>query len=128
VRKVVRKLKLRQTVALPPNLVWFLMGVDQMIRERHDSVVSESDDLIQGKRAVGGLVRKGRPDFYFTYFPDKRGIRNKWQLTLNRRTISDIARAKRKSLRLWACRSPRCGWKFTDSKDTCFYCDYEDAV
>ena len=125
-RREVPKKKVRQQVELPPYLVQFFAEVHQLVLAGDEAATTSSDDLIQADRAYGGLMRDGGADYQFVYFPDKRGVRNKWEFTLSSRAIRDIASGKRTALTLWACASPECGCKFSDPKETCFYCDYEE--
>jgi hypothetical protein len=126
-RREVPKKKVRQQVALPPYLVQFLTEVHQLILAGDKSATTSSDDLIQADRAYGGLVNDGGFDYQFVYFPDKRGVRNKWEFTLSSSAIKEIADGKRTALTLWACPAPDCGCKFTGPEETCFHCDYEEA-
>lgn len=125
-RREVPKKKVRQKVKLPPYLVQFFTEVHAMILAFEEATTTSSDDLIQADRAYGGLIKDGGSDYQFVYFPDKRGVRNKWEFTLNRTSIGEIARGKRTALTLWACSSLKCGCKFSDPAETCFHCDYED--
>ena len=125
-RREVPKKKVRQQVELPPYLVQFFTEVHQLILAGDEAAMTSSDDLIQADRACGGLIRDGGSDYQFVYFPDKRGVRNKWEFTLSSRAIREIAGGNRAALTLWACPSPKCGCKFSDPKETCFYCDYEE--
>jgi hypothetical protein len=127
-RTLRRKPKARKRVQIPADLAWFLIGVYQLIVERDDRVRIPSDDLIQWKRVYGGLNSKGGSTYSFVYFPDKRGNRNKWYISLNRTGIASISRGKRKFLTLWACKTSGCNMKFSRSTDTCFYCDWVDAA
>ena len=111
---------------MPAYLVKFFTEVQQLILAKNEAATTSSDDLIQADRAYGGLIADGGSDYQFVYFPDKRGVRNKWEFTLSSRAIREIADGKRTALALWACPSPKCGCKFSDPKETCFYCDYED--
>jgi len=125
-RREVPKKKIRQRVELPPYLVQFFTEVHQLILAGDEAATMSSDDLIQADRACGGLIKDGGSDYQFVYFPDKRGVENKWEFSVSSKTIREIAGGKRTALTLWACPSPKCGCKFSDPGETCFHCDYED--
>jgi len=124
-REVPRKI-VRQQVQLPSDLIQFLTEVNQLIITGDTAATSSSGDLIQADRAYGGLIEDGGSEYQFVYFPDKRGVRKKWEFSVGRNTIGEIAGGKRTALASWACSSSKCGCKFSEPKATCFYCDYED--
>ena len=119
--------KTSETVKIPQDLSSFLSDVHQLITEGNEAATTESDDLLQCESAVGGLEDARTGIFTFTYFSDEHGTRNKWELALSEPEIDKIAKGKVTELKLWACRSPACGCKFSTEGGSCFYCDWVDA-
>lgn len=119
-----RRPKYPETVEIPENLSSFLAEVHQMILDNHEETAIESDDLLQCEFAYGGLKDSQTGIYSFTYFPDEKGVRNKWEFALNKPEMEQIANGEIKELKLWACKDSGCGCKFSAENDSCFYCDW----
>lgn len=117
--------KAKRGVQVPDDLVTFLCEVHALIQADDDAATIESDDLLQCEIAYGGLIETGGSQYGFTYFPEK-GTRQKWQLELDAGEIANIAEGSITSFSLWGCQTEDCRCLFTDSDETCFYCDYVD--
>jgi len=119
------KSKIADEVRISKNLVQFFREVHQLIEERHELVTTSSDDLIQAEFAYGGLMEDGGDRFSFTYFAGE-GTEPSWDFDLSASDIAAIATGKQKTLRLWRCHTPGCGYRFGTADATCIDCDYTD--
>lgn len=117
-----------EKVLIPADLLAFLKEMHRMIVAGEEEATIESDDLIQCETAYAGLIEEGRSEFGITYFPNhtSKGIRDKWELVLNKEEIANIADGLSNSLQLWSFRSEECGCRFTVADETCFYCDWKE--
>lgn len=79
-----------EKLAVPEELRVFLIDVDRRIEEGDEATTIPSDDLLQCKNAVGGLVA-GQGRFSFVYFPE-RDSSVRWKFTLLPAEIKEISR------------------------------------
>jgi hypothetical protein len=119
------KPKIADEVRIPKNLLQFFREVHQLIQQGHELVTTSSDDLIQAEFAYGGLMEDGRDRFSFTFFPNE-GTEPSWEFELSSSDIAAVVKGRQKTLRLWRCRTPDCGYRFRSADDTCIDCDYID--
>lgn len=103
-------------LAIPEELAEFLDDVHRRIVEGDDATMVPSDDLLQCDVACGGLDRKGRGRFTFTYVA---GDRCRWQFSLTPAQLEVIGAMR--TLPLFACPTCQCAFSIADA--TCRCCD-----
>ncbi|HEX8246588.1 MAG TPA: hypothetical protein VF599_00260 [Pyrinomonadaceae bacterium] len=130
-----RKLKIREKVIIPGNLVLFLTAAQREIIAGDEPAIIESDDLLQYEEydcAYGGLIDSKTGEYGFRYFPDEydkdEQRENTWDINLNKADIERIVTGETTELSLWACLEDSCGCKFPSADASCFYCDWVEQT
>jgi hypothetical protein len=128
VRRLNVQPKEHRLVPIPDDLREGMLEVHQLLKEAewNPEIDLDYDDAIQVNGLCGGRCLKGKRPFAFTFYPENGGERDRWHLTLHALEIEDVAEGVMTQIKLYCCASPKCGMKFREANERCFFCDYTD--
>jgi hypothetical protein len=121
--------KKRTRVAIPKQLRAFFKIIQRKIQAKPQSILMESDDLLQAHVShggpctiYGGLTNAKKQVFGFTYFPENEHNVS-WDFSVTPIGVEQIAAGQKEHLTLWKCSSPECKQLYASAASYCSRCD-----
>jgi hypothetical protein len=127
-RRLQSKLKERRKVPIPLEFRDSLREVFELIQaaKNDPDIRLDYDDAIQVGAVCGGCYGKNPRPYVLTYYPTGDSEKERWFLTLHKTEIEDISDGRMTEISMNCCISAECRYKFRETDEHCFDCDYFD--
>jgi hypothetical protein len=110
-------------VKIPGQIINDLKEVYEAIQRKDEVTLEDTDDGIQVGCLCGSFMDDDSGRFYFSVHL-KGNSPYVWDIALSPQEIAKIIAGRKRTLALWCCANPDCGFKTYIEEITCHWCDY----